>query len=65
MKKVILMALALVASASLYTASAAKKKVTKQPAPVVEPVQLNNSSDSVSYTAGMAITNGLIPFLIQ
>lgn len=67
MKKVILMALALVASASLYTADAAsKKKVAKQPAePVVQPVQLNNSCDSVSYAAGMAITNGLIPFLVQ
>ena len=67
MKKVILLALALVASASLYTADAAtKKKVTKQPAaPVVQPVQLNSSSDSVSYAAGMAVTNGLIPFLVQ
>ena len=67
MKKIILMALALVASASLYTADAAsKKKVAKQPAePVVQPVQLNNSCDSVSYAAGMAITNGLIPFLVQ
>ena len=67
MKKVILMALALVASASLYTADAAtKKKVVKQPvAPAVQPVQLNNSSDSVSYAAGMAITNGLVPFLVQ
>ena len=69
MKKVILLALALVAGASLYTADAATKKkvVTKQqPAtPVVEPVQLNNGSDSVSYAAGKAITNGLIPFLVQ
>ena len=67
MKKVILLALALVAGASLFTAEAVtKKKVTKQPAaPVVQPVQLNNSSDSVSYAAGMAITNGLIPFLVQ
>ena len=69
MKKVTLLALALVAGASLYTADAATKKkvVTKQQpvAPAVQPVQLNNSSDSVSYAAGMAITNGLIPFLIQ
>ena len=67
MKKIMLMALALVASASLYPAAAAtKKKVTKQPAaPVVEPVQLNNGSDSVSYAAGKAVTNGLIPFLVQ
>ena len=67
MKKIMLMALALVASASLYTATAdTKKKVTKQPAaPVVEPVKLANGSDSVSYAAGMAVTNGLIPFLVQ
>ena len=69
MKKVTLLALALVAGASLYTADAATKKkvVTKQQpvAPAVQPVQLNNSSDSVSYAAGMAITNGLIPFIQQ
>ena len=65
MKKVMLLALALVASASLYTADAAKKKDKKQQAPVVQPVQLSNGSDSVSYAAGMTVTNGLIPFLIQ
>ena len=27
--------------------------------------QLKTSSDSVSYTAGMTITNGLVPFLLQ
>ena len=66
MKKVMILALALVASASLFTANAAKKKVIKKVvAPVIEPVVLNNSSDSVSYAAGMSLTNGLIPFLIQ
>ena len=67
MKKTILLALALVASASLYTASAAKKKVVKKVAPVAapQPVQLNNGSDSLSYAAGMSITNGLLPYLIQ
>lgn len=66
MKKVIILALALVASASLYTAEAAKKKV--KPAAKVEEKQavvLNNSSDSVSYAAGMSVTNGLIPYLTQ
>ena len=43
MKKVMLLALALVASASLYTADAAKKKDKKQQAPVVQPVQLTSS----------------------
>ena len=66
MKKVVILALALVAGASLYPVSAAKKKDKKQPAtPVVEPVQLTTSSDSVSYTAGMNATNGLLSYLIQ
>ena len=67
MKKTIILALALVAGASLYTADAAKKKqVSAEPqAPVVEPVQLASSSDSVSYAAGMNMTKGLIPFLLQ
>lgn len=61
-----ILALALVASASLYTADAAsKKKTKKQEAPVVVPVQLNNSSDTLSYVAGMSVTNGLIPYLVQ
>jgi FKBP-type peptidyl-prolyl cis-trans isomerase FklB len=50
----------------LYTADAAsKKKTKKQEAPVVVPVQLNNSSDTLSYVAGMSVTNGLIPYLVQ
>ena len=66
MKKVIILALALVAGASLYPAGAAKKKDKKQQAtPVVESVQLTSSSDSVSYTGGMNATNGLLPYLIQ
>jgi FKBP-type peptidyl-prolyl cis-trans isomerase FklB len=66
MKKTILLALALVASASLFTATAQKKKVaTKKGAVKEEPVKLSNGSDSLSYAAGMSITNGLIPFLVQ
>ena len=67
MKKTILLALALVASASLFTATAQKKKAATKKVAVVkeEPVKLSNSSDSVSYAAGMSITNGLIPFLVQ
>ena len=65
MKKVVLLALAVVASASFCTIDAKKKKKeVVQEAPVV-PVELKNSSDSVSYTAGMAMTNGLLPFLKQ
>ena len=68
MRKLMVIALALVASASLYTATAQKKKATAKKAPIAvkeEPVKLTNGSDSVSYTAGMSITNGLIPFLVQ
>ncbi len=49
MKKTIIVALALVAGASFSPAEA----------------QLRNSSDSVSYAAGMMMTNGLVPYLLQ
>ena len=67
MKKLILLALALVASASFCSVEAAKKKKknVEPDTPVVEAVQLQSSSDSVSYAAGMSVTNGLIPFLLQ
>ena len=63
MKKVVIIALALVASASFSPADAGKKKPV--PTPVEEPMQLVGSSDSVSYAAGMRLTEGLIPFLLQ
>ena len=55
------------ASASFCTVDAKKKKKeeVKPQEPVVVPVKLNSSSDSVSYAAGMAITNGLMPYLKQ
>ena len=65
MKKVMIIALALVASASFLSAEAAKKKQKEAQPVVVEQVVLNNSSDSVSYTGGMTITNGLVPYLQQ
>ena len=65
MKKVMIIALALVVSASFLTAEAAKKKTKEAQPVVVEPVVLNNSSDSVSYAGGMAFTNGLMPYLQQ
>lgn len=65
MKKLMIWALVLVASASLFPAEAAKKKDKKQPdTPVVEPVQLVTSSDSVSYACGKFLTKGLTPYLI-
>ena len=65
MKKLMIWALVLVASASLFPAEAAKKKDKKQPdTPVAEPVQLVTSSDSVSYACGKFLTKGLTPYLI-
>ena len=64
MKKTILLALAVVASANFCTIDAKKKKKVVEEA-VVAPVELKSSSDSVSYAAGMSITNGLLPFLKQ
>ena len=66
MKKTIILALALVAGASLFTATAAQKqKKTAVKKEVKEPVRLVNGRDSVSYAAGMSVTTGLIPFLVQ
>ena len=66
MKKVILLALAVVASASFCTVDAKKKKKDAKAAEPVElPVQLLSGSDSVSYAGGMAVTNGLIAYLKQ
>ena len=52
MKRIILIALTLVVSASFYTASAQK-------------VTLTTPSDSLSYAAGATMTDGLLPFLKQ
>ena len=67
MKKSLIIALALVAGASLSTVDAAKKKkvVVKEEAPVVEAFKLATSSDSTSYTAGMGSTMGLVNYLLQ
>ena len=66
MKKMMILALALMAGASLYTADAAKKKkVAQTEEPTVEKVVLNSSADSISYTAGMSATEGLVGYLLQ
>ncbi len=66
MKKIFFVALTLLVSASFTTAEAGKKKdKKKKDAPVEQPVQLKSSSDSLSYAAGISITDGLIPFLLQ
>ena len=65
-KGIFMIALVLLASASFSTADAKKKKEKKQPqAPVTLPVELKNGSDTLSYVAGMYMTEGLIPFVQQ
>ena len=41
------------------------KKKNKEVVIPAQPVELNSSSDSLSYAAGVALTNGLIPYLLQ
>jgi FKBP-type peptidyl-prolyl cis-trans isomerase FklB len=69
MKRALLTALAaLVAGASDNTAAAGKQKtkeVTKVAEEVVAPVSLVTGSDSLSYAAGMMMTNGLVGYLQQ
>ena len=65
-KTIMILALALVASASFSPAEAAKKKDKKNKAAekeVVQPVVLTTGSDSLSYAAGVSQTNGLIDYL--
>lgn len=63
MKKVLMMALVVMASASFSSVFAAKKK--KKDDAKAAPVALATSSDSLSYAAGMSVTDGLLPFLKQ
>jgi FKBP-type peptidyl-prolyl cis-trans isomerase FklB len=53
-----------VVSASFSPVEAIKKK-DKQVVFPAQPVVLNNSSDSLSYAAGVALTNGLVSYLLQ
>ena len=64
MKKTLLLALAVLASATFNVASAAKKK-KKEKKEAAQPVQLATSSDTLSYAIGTVMTNGLIPYLQQ
>ena len=69
MKKTLLLALTFVVGASFSTIDAAKKKKKDQKAEAVQevlaPVVLANGCDTLSYAAGQALTNGLIPYLQQ
>ena len=65
MKKILFVALAVMASASFSTVDAKKKKEKKGAAQVEQAVQLKTSSDSLSYAAGMSVTDGLSPYLVR
>lgn len=66
MRKLILIALAVLASASFNSIDAAKKKKNdKKEAAEKTAVVLANSSDSLSYAAGVVVTNGLLPYVIR
>ncbi len=69
MKKTIMLALVVLASAYFCPSFAGdkkdKKKKKDKATAVVEPVKLLTISDSLSYAMGMEATNGLIPFLIN
>lgn len=54
------------ASASFNSLNAKDKKEKKNDTPVVEnKVELKTANDTLSYVSGMAMTNGLMPFLKQ
>ena len=71
MRKIIVLSIAMLVSASFSTAYAEKKKDKKQKQEEVvavvvdEPVILATPSDSISYAAGKTATQGLIPYLQQ
>lgn len=66
MKKILLLALVIMASASFCQANTGgKKDKKKKQVAVVEPVKLSSASDSLSYAMGMYATEGLIPYLTK
>lgn len=65
MRKLFVIALAIVAGASFNAAGAAKKDKKKAKETVTAPVELKTGSDSLSYVAGMTLTNGLMSYLQQ
>lgn len=65
MKKTVILAVAIIASATFGDVSAAKKKKKEEVAQVQETVKPVTPSDTLSYAIGVALTNGLIPYLQQ
>lgn len=60
MKKIIF---ALCIATACVASVSAKKKAAKEPAPAAAPVVLTTAADSVSFAAGYAQTEGLLPYL--
>lgn len=66
MKKIFTLALVVLASASFNVATAAKKnKKNAKKVAAVQPVKLVTGSDTLSYAAGVALTEGLLDYLRQ
>ena len=63
--KTIIAALAIMAGAAFATTAVAKKKETKVNQQQKPAVTLTTGVDSLSYAAGKALTNGLIPYIQQ
>ena len=63
--KTIIAALAIMAGAAFATTAVAKKKETKENLQQKPAVTLTTGVDSLSYAAGKALTNGLIPYIQQ
>ena len=60
-----IIALAMIMAGAFCVDSNAGKKKSKEKKPEKEAVVMNNESDTLSYVAGMSMTQGLIPFLTQ
>lgn len=65
MKKILFIALAVMASASFSTALAGKKGKKDKKEAAAPAVVLSTKADSVNYAAGYQQTNGLVDFLMQ
>jgi FKBP-type peptidyl-prolyl cis-trans isomerase FklB len=63
MKRLLMLCAIIMASASLMPSFAKDKKKKKQETPVEAPIKLVTPSDSMSYAAGMAASQGLLPYL--
>ena len=63
MKKTIILALVLMASASFSVAGNGPKKDKKKEVKTVVPVSLTTTSDSLGYAKGVSATQGLMSFV--